>query len=208
MKTISCLMGVLSIGALTMLAQEPSKKQDILFWPSPEQMHKGHVEEFISHPGFGYRRVMTPYEGPSRFTHEGSTNQLKRVDLIGIAEHSSPVAFISRYRVPTKADFTNALFRPKVDVRPLTAFETNAVAQLNAGNDIVVDFNQRAIVGAIRARTECIKCHEVKRGALLGALSYMIAPEVTPEPTRSTPTQRDLEQLQSEIAKTAPVSCK
>ena len=58
--------------------------------------------------------------------------------------------------------------------RGLDALETAALAKLKKGDEIVVtDVSDHVhIVGAIRAKKDCMGCHECKEGTLLGAFSY------------------------------------
>ena len=73
--------------------------------------------------------------------------------------------------------------------RPLSEFETAAVAKLRDGEDVVLEVSADAMhaVGAIRARTECISCHKTAEvGTLLGAFTYTLAlqSEATPAADR------------------------
>jgi hypothetical protein len=58
-----------------------------------------------------------------------------------------------------------------VPTRPLSEFEGRALPQLVSQKDVVVDVaeNHIAMVGALRAATACLQCHEGERGKLLGA---------------------------------------
>ncbi len=112
----------------------------------------------------------------STLTLRGEPYQVERVGLIGIAEHFHPVAFITPGFLPSKADLTNATFRATLRTRALTGFEVSALKQLKAGSNVVEDQEKHLIVGAIRARESCLKCHDGKTGTLLGALSYQMAP--------------------------------
>lgn len=59
--------------------------------------------------------------------------------------------------------------------RALAPFETRALAALNTGEDVVTEQPSADVlqmVGAIRAARQCLECHQVQRGALLGAFSY------------------------------------
>jgi hypothetical protein len=60
--------------------------------------------------------------------------------------------------------------------RKLAEFESGALSQLQAGEDIVIDsrLNQIHMLGAIRAAKRCLDCHQVHHGELLGAFSYDI----------------------------------
>lgn len=59
-------------------------------------------------------------------------------------------------------------------VRPLSEFEADALAKLRKGEDLVTDAAEREVrmVGSLRATKQCLQCHDVKRGDLLGCFSY------------------------------------
>ena len=82
-------------------------------------------------------------------------------------------------------DFTVASRRSRNETRPLTAFETNAVAQLKAGTNIVTAIEparllaggtrkpeQLLVLAPIHATGDCAKCHKCEEGKILGAFSY------------------------------------
>jgi hypothetical protein len=58
--------------------------------------------------------------------------------------------------------------------RPLVEFETAALAKLFEGEEIqtISTPNRIEMLGAVRASKQCMQCHEVPRGTLLGAFSY------------------------------------
>ena len=60
--------------------------------------------------------------------------------------------------------------------RQLQPFEAIALAKLRAEEDLVVraTTNQIEMVGALRASKQCLACHQVTRGQLLGAFSYTV----------------------------------
>jgi hypothetical protein len=65
----------------------------------------------------------------------------------------------------------------KAETRPLTKFETRALKSLREGDDLVTEATTEQIrmLGSLRASKQCLACHEVKRGELLGAFSYKLA---------------------------------
>ena len=58
--------------------------------------------------------------------------------------------------------------------RPLNDFERAALKLLHHDKDIEIreGVNRIQMVGSIRAGKDCLDCHSVRRGALLGAFSY------------------------------------
>ena len=59
-------------------------------------------------------------------------------------------------------------------VRPLDAFEEEGLSALRAGETIHTrdEGDRIRMLGAVRAAGQCLNCHEVQHGALLGAFSY------------------------------------
>jgi hypothetical protein len=67
----------------------------------------------------------------------------------------------------------------KVPTRQPSEFETGAIEKLRGGEDLVIESRADTVkmVGSIRARQQCLGCHQTERGALLGAFSYDLARE-------------------------------
>ena len=149
-------------------------------WTSDADMHRQFLEHFKSAVGLGRSRMISPtlrIHDDMRLTimmddeawpAETARYELKRLELIGIARHAAPVAFV----IGTHVD------RSGVDrTRALTAFEQNGLDNLRLGHDTVADATTtgRAVVGAIRATGECTSCHgSATAGDLLGAFSYYL----------------------------------
>lgn len=77
--------------------------------------------------------------------------------------------------------------------RPLDEFETEALAKLRAGDEVALrsDDRRMRMLGAIRARKDCLSCHDqAKEGDLLGAFTYTLKlqSEETPPAHRLTDT--------------------
>ena len=62
--------------------------------------------------------------------------------------------------------------------RPLNDFELQAVDRIRSDEDVVTDEvpGRIRMLGSLRAAKDCVQCHSVGRGELLGALSYELAP--------------------------------
>jgi hypothetical protein len=98
------------------------------------------------------------------------TYKLGSVELIGVAMHEPPVAFTASAH-PISSQF--------LEPRALTSFEERALVELNAGETASVhtDKTGRFVVGALRAKEDCLQCHKShKVGDLLGALTYRLKP--------------------------------
>lgn len=76
-------------------------------------------------------------------------------------------------------------------------FETYALAKLNKGEALVRwerEGFMRAL-GAIRAVSSCLKCHEGKEGDLLGAFTYEFEKSKAVEPDEKQPRQEERQQI-------------
>jgi hypothetical protein len=65
------------------------------------------------------------------------------------------------------------------ETRPTDEFEAAAIEKLKVGQDLLVktEPHEMRLVGAIRAKAECLACHSTaKAGDLLGAFTYKLAP--------------------------------
>jgi hypothetical protein len=95
---------------------------------------------------------------------------VRRVELIGLLMHDAPVVYLNEEgKLPTMAA------APEAKTRELTDFEGGGLKDLAAGKEVVaVDAatNHVRMVGAIRMAGACLKCHEGKKGDLLGAFTY------------------------------------
>lgn len=84
------------------------------------------------------------------------------IHLVDLQTHEQPVVheYVSKTRAPD-------------------LFETEALKNLRAGAERVMAWNDDLdglqVIGAIRAKESCAKCHDVKVGQLVGAFSYRIA---------------------------------
>lgn len=75
--------------------------------------------------------------------------------------------------------------------RPLDRFEAEALEQLRRSEDVVVEsgVNKIRLIGSLRAGKDCLDCHSVQRGKLLGAFSYdlyRVRPKPVLKKTKST----------------------
>ncbi len=94
---------------------------------------------------------------------------ISRLDLVSLRKFAAPRVYLSEH-LPRMDELRNAKTRPVDD------FEQRALHQLHEGEDIVLDqqLNTIRMVGAVRAAKQCLDCHSVRRGELLGAFSYLL----------------------------------
>ena len=101
---------------------------------------------------------------------------VRKVELVSLLKHDKPMVYVS-VNLPNMSEL------PDVPVRPLDAFEHNALASLLASEDLKIESTAQRIrmLGAIRAAKQCLECHTVDQGALLGAFSYELRPTTAPQ---------------------------
>ena len=90
-----------------------------------------------------------------------------RLELVSLLKHEQPVVYVTR-ALPRMEDVSGA------PTRPLIPFEEKGLKALKAGDDLATETSGDRIrmVGSLRAGKQCLDCHQVKRGDLLGAFSW------------------------------------
>ncbi len=153
--------------------------------PTPDTLHAMHfsgVADFLNKDRIGYARDrdhvvdFQPHQfsqRPVAIREQTRTGwQVARLELVSLLRHETPVAYESP-NLPRMDELRNA------PTRPLNAREIKAVARLRSEEDVVIDEEGDRIhmVGSLRASKECLNCHAVRRGELLGALTYELVPD-------------------------------
>ncbi len=110
---------------------------------------------------------------PHRFSSEFRANQqtnfeLQCLQLVSLRRFGHPMVYVTNKSLPKMDDIQN------VPTRELNPFEVSALESLAKGEELSYQQHGRNVfaLGALRAREQCTKCHDVERGALLGAFSY------------------------------------
>jgi hypothetical protein len=122
------------------------------------------VAGFNSH---GFRQM------PLAFENDPDNRwRIARLELVGLLKHAEPAVYVSEH-LPQMEELASA------KTRPLTSFESASLAKLRDGEELVVSAraNQIEMLGAVRAAKQCLACHQVPRGMLLGAFSYQLQRE-------------------------------
>lgn len=143
-------------------------------WESREEMHDDYVRRFESAAGFGMSRMLRPPMLDRSGTLETGRSRysIEAIELVGHLQTDAPTVY-----VPISHD---AALRSSFGSRDLTNFEKSALAKLTAGNQLVGTEDDGsggtlAVVGALRAKETCLKCHgSRKAGDLLGAFTYRL----------------------------------
>jgi len=105
--------------------------------------------------------------------------EIKALDLVGLMKYDHPVVYISE-KLPDMKNLKG------VPTRLLDFFELAAVEELKKGEDLFIASKDGTVrvLGALRARSECLECHSGKERDLLGAFSYTLRPAQYVDPTR------------------------
>lgn len=95
--------------------------------------------------------------------------KLTRLELVSLLKHPTPVVYQSDH-LPEMNKLKTA------PTRPLNPFESASLAKLREGEEVQTSstINRIEMLGAVRAAKQCLQCHEVPRGTLLGAFSYQL----------------------------------
>ncbi len=129
---------------------------------------RDHVAGFVSH--------RFSKEFPPRPTSTPLKWELVRLELASLRRFGRPMVYATNRELPRMDQLE------KMPTREPSAFEAAALGSLAEGEEIV--YLQRGhcvlAMGALRAQANCTKCHEVRRGALLGAFSYEFLGNATP----------------------------
>lgn len=138
------------------------------------QMHVNSLRSFANQDGWGYvvdREHVAGFQshrlGSKPEPGWDISLQLVRLELVSLMKFETPRVYVSEY-LPRMDELDEAR------TRELDRFESQALESLLGGEDIVDEpkRNRLRMLGSLRALTQCIECHEVERGTLLGAFSY------------------------------------
>lgn len=131
----------------------------------------GEVAGFAGHAFSYLPTVVEPRT--SKEDHRGAEPDPKhpwhvtRLDLVSLLRHEKPAVYVSDH-LPRMTELNEAR------TRGLTVFERKALQTLRNGDELAAEatLNRIRMLGAVRATKQCLECHTVDRGALLGAFSY------------------------------------
>lgn len=149
-----------------LLAMHDSGIEDFL---EPERI--GYVEDRNHVVGFQSHRFTKLPELTAPKAPSPAPWQIVRLELVSLLKHGTPVAYVSKH-LPQMDELHGA------PTRPLDSFEQKSIDRLRSDEDIAIDegVDRIRMVGALRASKNCLKCHSVRRGDLLGALTYELVP--------------------------------
>ncbi|HXT58425.1 MAG TPA: hypothetical protein VN699_07315 [Pirellulales bacterium] len=140
-------------------------------------LHRESLVDFVNPRGFGWVKDREHAAGfePHAFSQLPKLQpasakafwRTARVELVSLLKHDQPMVYVSS-RLPKMDELRDA------PVRPLDAFELGGLSKLQQGDELVVHaaINRVQMLGSIPALKQCLECHQVQRGELLGAFSY------------------------------------
>lgn len=125
-----------------------------------------HVAGFSSH---ALSRLPRLTDSESWLSEPEEHWAVRRMELVSLLKYDQPQVYVSS-ELPRMDKLDDA------PVRDLGDFEADALAKLQAGEEVVTraSLNRIEMLGALRASKSCLECHNVERGQLLGAFSYSL----------------------------------
>ena len=199
MKSTYIVLTILAAAVATtvVVAQDAKKESAPAAVCTPESikqdcegLNKYYTDQFVSSVGFGYDRMVNVEKVVS--TRQWSIGQenyvVKGIQLISLLKHDPavvypPVTYTGEWNhkqnPPTPAKIGNE------GTRSLNDFETAALKQLKEKKENMAVPGDMVMVGALRAESSCLKCHDCTEGDLLGAFTYIL--QKAPASAPSTP---------------------
>ena len=102
--------------------------------------------------------------------------ELVRLELVSLLKFEEPAVYVSK-SLPAMDELVDA------PTRPLTPFEQASLEKMRGGEDLITEQEGASLrmLGSLRATKQCVECHHVKRGELLGAFSYELVASQPPQ---------------------------
>jgi hypothetical protein len=146
----------------------------------PDSLSEAHAPKTSAQPPLPrydtLKETLTLADGTERTMQERAWLQRDQ-RLMSVNAKSGPAVYV----LDAKAEHElmkekSAASSKNSPTRKLDEFETKALARLREDNDVVVQSTaeEMRVLGAIRARKECLECHKAEVGDLLGAFSYKL----------------------------------
>lgn len=159
-----------------------------------ENVHELSRDDFL-HPE-GYGAVISPRNQIAGFIEHAFHRHplrtvnppkwsLERIELVSLLKFDEPRVYVLDH-LPRMDQLTS----DTIPTRELDDFENSALAKLRTDEDTVVT-NTGAdyrMLGSLRAAKQCLECHNVQRGELLGAFSYRLTLTEDPNEDEEPPT--------------------
>lgn len=142
------------------------------------QYHFAATRDFANQNTFGYVTVNREVAGfvnhafhnpPPGIQLDERRWRIESLQLVSLLNHETPQVYLHE-DLPRMDQVADGV----VETRDLDVFETEGLAKLQNGEQIVsaeVDGELR-MIGALRSRFSCTECHNMEKDELLGAFSY------------------------------------
>ena len=155
---------------------------NILNAESPiDKVHDASRIDFLDPEGYG--NVLAPRTKVVRFvphafhhhplarSKERPKWSIDRIELVSLLKFDGPRVYVLDH-LPRM----DQLSSDTAPTRELNEFEALALEQLRSQEDLIVqsEGDEYQMLGSLRAAKQCLDCHNVQRGELLGAFSYRL----------------------------------
>jgi hypothetical protein len=168
---------------------QPSEADGLNCWNLPYREGRGETpgdfhllsrDDFLNPEGFGWIKTrldevagFVPHAFHARVAREDKPLAwaVERLELVSLLKFDAPRVYVLDH-LPRM----DQLSGEDVPTRELDAFEQQALTRLRTQEDVVVESAGEAtrMLGSLRAGRQCLDCHAVPRGELLGAFSYTL----------------------------------
>jgi len=97
--------------------------------------------------------------------------KIERLELASLLKFDEPRVYVLDHLLRM-----DQLSSEDVPTRALDAFEKESLEELRTDEDLVIreENGVHRMLGSLRAAKQCLECHSVERGELLGAFSYVL----------------------------------
>jgi hypothetical protein len=146
---------------------------------TPARVHETSRDDFLHPDGFGWIATpriqvagFVPHAFHESVRRDGSDHWgVERLELVSLLKFDAPRVYVLDH-LPRM----DQLSGNDVPTRELDEFEQRALPQLRTQEDVVVESasSTTRMLGSLRAGQQCLECHAVQRGELLGAFSYVL----------------------------------
>lgn len=152
-----------------------------------DELHTASRRDFLHPDGFG--AVLEPRQQvvgfiehgfhypPLSFMENPEVWTLERLELVSLLKFDAPRVYVLDH-LPRM----DQLQGTDIPTRDLDEFETAALVKLWTEEDVVIsdadEHGRVRMLGTLRATKQCLDCHSVQRGTLLGAFSYALSQEI------------------------------
>jgi hypothetical protein len=146
-----------------------------------KEAHDASRIDFLDAEGYG--NILAPrtkvagfvphafHHHPLEHANERPKWSIDRIELVSLLKFDEPRVYVLDH-LPRM----DQLSSDTAPTRELNEFEASALEKLRSNEDLVVhsEGDEYQMLGSLRAAKQCLDCHNVQRGELLGAFSYRL----------------------------------